>query len=333
MESQAAVRNSSSRRSSSCGSGDASSNRELSCPHRIAENQHALHFTHARYDGTLHRASRRSFENDLDTLPSPADGTVDPEAPVENIRSTGGPIHQAPRISPIAERQLSDGVDAESAATMRDPFPDHATSHPPLTDSTGGFPFALTPSALTSHPARSPNGQQDSSPQAVASPSQQPPSSPYNTSSMEQRAPINMPMSSHTPLPLQLQPLTQPQPPSQPQTSDPLPAPLPSYEDPRATPPLHPSTPQLLMTCPTAPSPSTASHIQPNQPTRSTSNPSPPHQPPPVQRNRRRRRFVHWLRRRFRRQLPWPEGWLHGREGGERPEVRRAIRAAEEVGL
>lgn len=56
-------------------------------------------------------------------------------------------------------------------------------------------------------------------------------------------------------------------------------------------------------------------------------------QPPPPRslRNRRRRRFARWLRRRFRLQMPWLEGWLHRRGGSERREARRAIRMVDEA--
>ena len=104
-----------------------------------------------------------------------------------------------------------------------------------------------------------------------------------------------------------------------------LPAPIPAFDSQRATliPQPHPySAPHL----------STASHPQTPQPVTPTNYPTHNHHTTSP-RDRRRRRFARWVRRRFRRQLPWLEGWLHGREGSERREARRAIRAAEEAGF
>ena len=299
MDSQAAVQDSSSRRSSSCGSDDAGSNMQPRCPPQTAESQQDLHFIHARHDGSPHRASRQSFENDLAIMQSSADGTVNPEEPTERIRE--GPV--------------SDGVDAELAETMQDPFPDHPTSHVPLPDSTSEFPLVSSSSAPTSHPTPHPSDQQDSAPLVVAS------TLPSHRFSAEEPASRHIPFRSPTPPPIE------PQRPSQPQPSNPLPAPLPSYDNQRASPSLHPST-----THPTDRTTPTPSQPQTNQPTSPVPTSHPSHHPP-VQRNRRRRRFVHWLRRRFRRQLPWLEGWLHRREGSERREATMAIKAAEEVGL
>lgn len=316
MESQAAVRDSSSRRSSSCGSDDAGSNTmQPRCPHQIAESQHDLHFIHARHDGSPHRASRQSFENHLATIQSPADGRVNPEVPTEHIRTMDRSIHQSSRIPPIAEGPVSDGVDAELAATMQDPFPGHPTSHVPLPDSTSEFPLVSNSSAPTTHPTRAPSDQQDSTSLAVASFSHHASGSPSDRFSAGERPPRNIPFRSPT------------LPPIEPQPSNPLPAPLPSYDNQRATPSLHPST--TNPTNRTIPAPP---HPQTNQPTTPASNSHPSHHPP-VQRNRRRRRFIHWLRRRFRRQLPWLEGWLHRRAGSGRREATMAIKAAEEVGL
>ena len=327
-QSHAAVRGSSSRRSSSCGSDDADSTMQPTCPHQIADSQHDLQFVHARHDGSPPRASRQSFENHLATIQSPIDGTVNPEVPTEHIRTIDRPIHQPSRIPPIAVGPLSDGVDAESATAMHDPFPDHPTSHAPLPDSTSEFPLVSTFSALTSHLTQVPHGQQGSSSPAAASTSHDPSASPYHRPLVQEGPPRNIPFRSPTP------PATQPQsqPPSQSQVPDSLSAPFLSYDDQRATPPLHPSTASLINQATAGPPPTAPPGPQTNQPTRPTSNPPSSHQPP-VQRNRRRRRFIHWLRRRFRRQLPWLEGWLHGREGSERREATRAIRAAEEVGL
>ena len=53
----------------------------------------------------------------------------------------------------------------------------------------------------------------------------------------------------------------------------------------------------------------------------------------PYSPNRRRRRFLRWLRRRFRRQRPWLEGRLHGRRGNERREATQALERVSSVGL
>ncbi|KAG7009720.1 hypothetical protein G7Y79_00002g008350 [Physcia stellaris] len=253
------------------------------------------------------------------TIESPADCTVNPEEPTEHIRTMDRPIHQSSSIPPIAEDRMSDGVGAELATTMQDPFPDHPTSHVSLPDNTSEFP--LVSSSSNTYPTRPPSDQQDSAPLEVPASSHDASASPSDRSSAGQRAPRNLPFRSPTPPPIE------PQPQSQPQPSNPFPAPLPSYGNQRATPSLYPSTTNLTnRTTPAPPRPQT------NQPTTPASNPHPSHHPP-VQRNRRRRRFVHWLRRRFRRQLPWLEGWLHRREGSERREATMAIKAAERVGL
>ena len=104
----------------------------------------------------------------------------------------------------------------------------------------------------------------------------------------------------------------------------PIPVLATAFEDQRATPPTPPPPHNPTPTTP----PQRPSTLHQTISRTSQQLPSSP-------RNRRRRRFVRWLRRRFRRQIPWLEGWLHGhrRGGGHGREATRAIRRAEELDL
>ena len=92
-----------------------------------------------------------------------------------------------------------------------------------------------------------------------------------------------------------------------------MPSALPAFNARRATPPLHPhptTEPQTTTRPMQRTSPSTSNHSN------------------HISRNRRRRRFVRWLRRRFRHQTPWLEGWIRRRGRHDR---RESIQAIEDV--
>ncbi|CAF9940829.1 MAG: hypothetical protein HETSPECPRED_002649 [Heterodermia speciosa] len=308
MTSQAAVHSPSSERSDSSQSNLANGHE----PNHLQTftNHGDLNFPFVHFDTSPPRASRRSFEIDLATLQNPE---LERSVTTEPNRGTGQPSPPAPMIDARHERpsQRPDGLSPESSHAIRDPFPEQRV-----------------PSALSAHPTSPTSIYHDDGLLPVSS--SQPPST-----STQRNIPTVQPTSPNPP------PTSAPLPSTQPTS---LPAPIPAFDGQRATHVHHP--PSQLIPPPTAqqassspqPPPSTTitplSHPETLQPTTSTT--SPPrsnNHHPGGPRDRSRRRFARWIRRRFRRQLPWLEGWLHGREGSERREARRAIRAAEEAGF
>ena len=246
-------------------------------------------------------------------------------------------LHTAPAHPPRASRQAFE----DDLATLQTPSeqgpsaptePSHGTSQSSQPASTigaidersmgrGQLPDGLNPGSNRSVPDPFPD-QTSSAPPAQ-------PTSP--TSIYQDEDPLHTPfsqpqsMSSHrNTTALQSTPHTTP-PTSQllPSAQSPsLPAPIRAFGDQRAT---------QVASSPTTRQAS-ASNPQAIQPTTSSNSHTHNHHPANP-RDRRRRRFARWVRRRFRRQLPWLEGWLHGREGSDRREAWRAIRAAEDAGF
>ena len=303
MASQAAVHNLSPERSDSSQSNTANENEPNY--RRISSNHGDLHFPSARPDASLHRASTRSFDDHLATLQSPSE--PEPSVTTELNYGTSRSSQPAPTIDGLGEpsmiqNHLPDGVDHETSRSIRDPFPEQTASsttpaHP--TSPTSIYPDdgLLQPWSTSTHP-------NNAAPQPTSATT--PPAS-------------DLPSSTQSP---------------------PLPAPIPAFHVQRATPPPLLSTqPASIPPTQQAPSssvpPLTTTPSHPSQTIQPTTSPTSQIQNhrPNNPRDRRRRRFARWVRRRFGRQLPWLEGWIHGRAGSERREASRAIRAAEEAGF
>ena len=246
------------------------------------------------------RASRQAFEDDLAGLQSPSE--QGPSVRTERIHGTSQSSQPASTIGAIDEHsmgrgQLPDGVNPGFHHIVPDPFPEQTSSAPPAQ------PTSPTSIYQDEGPPHAPFSQ----PQSM--------SIQRNTTAL-QSTPHNRPPTSEQ--------LRSTQSPS-------LPAPIHAFNGQRAAQVVSsPTTRQASASAP--PNAATSSNPQIIQLTNSSNSHTHNHHPANP-RDRRRRRFARWVRRRFRRQLPWLEGWLHGREGSERWEARRAIRVAEEAGF
>ena len=295
MASQAAVHNPSPERPDSSQSIHVNGN-EPNYPETFT-NHADLHFAPARPP----RASRRSFEDHLATLQNLSE--QGPSIPTEPSHGTSQSSQPASTLGAIDERsmgrgQLPDSHNPGSNRSVPDPFPDQTSSSAPPAQ-----PTSPTSIYQDEGPLHAPVSQ----PQSM--------STQRNTTALQSTPPT-------TPLTSALLPSTQ---------SPSLPAPIRAFNDQRATQVASsPTTRQASASAP--PNAVASSNPQTIQPTTSSNSHTHNHHPASP-RDRRRRRFARWVRRRFRRQLPWLEGWLHGREGSERREARRAIRAAEEAGF
>ena len=302
---------------------------EPESPHRTTTPHMDLHFAHIPSDGSPHRASRRSFENALASLETSERGSSFRETPAANHDEPS--IHAFPgsttRINHALEHpgdQLLDGVNHESTQAVRDPFPEQV--EPQILDVTeeGSAHRTFLHTTNPAHPdSHSPHDRRE----ALTSTT----SSRHSLHSTLEAITEAHPSQQSTSLGTSTAALT----------SSSLPAPIPAFDAQRA--PALPYTtssqqpnPSPAITQPHGTSASTTTNPRPQlqliRPA-SSANFSDQQALPASPRNhrRRRQRFTRWLRHRFRRQLPWLEGYLHGR--AERREARRAIRAAEEAGF
>ena len=221
-----------------------------------------------------------------------------------HVNTLQRPSEPGPSDETRQSPQLPDGIDQESDRSDSDPFPEQTTStiRADPTSPTSVYEDDGPPSVPPLQPGSMPTQRSDAAPQPTSQPT--PPTS-------------------------ELPPSTQ---------SPSLPAPIPAFDDQRANsrhilPTQIPSTSPPQQASPSAPpNTTTPPHPQSIQPITSANSQTHNHHPPNP-RDRRRRRFVRWIRQRFRRQLPWLEGWLHRREGSQRQEAPRAVRNVEDVGL